>query len=306
MIQPTPDVTAQLTRVKHTFLTAKTFAVKDDPSNRIIATILMDYVAESALKTVYWSHPKAVPAAEDVKFGQLLKKVAALAEGTPNLPLQVEIANLYAQRNLTQHCNLIPSAEDVPKNAAYIEAFLRDLCASFFGVDFDVLTLSTLVRDEELRRHLIAAERHAADRRYVDAVYESALALSKALLGADELLKLTQSWFTPTFMKFDAEQAGFSRPEAELLGDLAGALVKLRDDLEERIRVLALGLDYSSYMRYKAVAPFVYWTLDGAVHVNHRRKNYSAEEAASVFDYALNQILRLEAVGALPGPADEE
>lgn len=306
MIGRTPDIMAQLVCIKHTFQIAKSFAAKGDPASRIVATILMDYVAESALKTVYWRHPKASPIAEEVKFGQLLKKVVALDENTASLARQAEIDTLHAQRNLTQHRNLVPSAEDVPKNAVHVEAFLRDVFARFFAVDLDALSLSSLVTHDELREHLATAERLTAQHRYEEGVSESALALSKAILGADKLLKVTDSWFRPGSMRSDAQRAGLTRDQADLLGELAEAIDRLRDDVGERLRVIALGLDYSSYMKYKAAAPFVSWTFDGSAHVHHTEKQYSPDQAAAIFDYVLNQILALETMGALPDPVEEE
>lgn len=308
MIEATPDTTAQLVRIKHTFKIAGTFAARADPESRVVAVILMDYVAESALKAVLWAHPASAPSAKkEPTFPELLKAVAGLTGTPPMLPLRLEIDNLHRQRNDTQHRNLVPSAEDVPRHAAYVEAFLRDLFARFFAVDFDTLSLCSLVADDELREHLATAERLMAEHQYAEAVGQSALATSKALQAADELLQVRRDpWFTPTRISWDAEHTGFTRQQASILGDMAETISKLRDELGERLRVLALGLDYSSYIRYKAAAPHVVWTLDGKVHVYHREKGYSPEEAAAIFDYALNQILRLEAMGVLSRPTEEE
>lgn len=307
MIQATPDITAQLVRIKHTFQSATTFATRPDPASRVVATILMDYVAESALKTVYWTHPATAPTAREVTFPELVRAVAALTGTPPTLPLQSEIGNLHRQRNDTQHRNLVPSAEDVPRHAAYVEAFLRDLFTRFFAVDFDTLSLSALVSHDELREHLAAAERLIAEHEYAEAAAQSALATSKALQAADDLLKVPRDpWFNPTSISYDAEHAGLTRPQASILGDMAETISRLRDELDERIRVLALGLDYSSYIKYKAAAPLVRWTINGSSHVLPTKDICSPEEAVAIFDYALNHILRLEAMGALPGPAQEE
>jgi hypothetical protein len=304
VIDATSDITAQLVRVKQTFQIANTFAARADPESRVIATILMDYVAESALKTIHWHHPTTAPTAKEITFPQLIKAVAALTGSPPTLPLQSEMGNLHRQRNDTQHRNLVPSAEDVPRHAAYVVAFLRHLFARFFAVDFDTLSLCSLVADDELREHLVTAESLIADHQYKDAVSQSALAVFKALRL--RLPKVTRhSWFSVSSVRGFAESHGrFSREQAEFLHGLVKDLSELMDEWDEKICVLAFGLDYRSYIRYKAFAPRIFSSMDGSIHVQHLSDDYTPEEAATAFDYALTQILGLESIGAVAGPSE--
>lgn len=312
MIEATPDITAQLMRIKHTFQVASTFAARGDPVNRVVATILMDYVAESALKTVHWAHPATAPAAKEaITFPELLKAVADLTGAPPALPLRLEIGNVHAQRNLTQHRNLTPSPEDVSKNGAYVEAFLRDLFTRFFAVDFDTLTLASLVSDPGLRGQLESAETHLVAGRHREAVEEAAKALHKAGRMAGDVAGVAHQGAWTFFMTSTSSGWNeFSRGQQQVLQNIGSGIGRLTAQLQEALRALAVGGDWGAYMRYRQIAPRVFLTFgptaDGLVNVDHNRDDYSKEEARAVFDYALNHILRLEAMGALSRPTEQE
>lgn len=307
MIEPTPDITAQLVRIKHTFQSANTFATRPDPASRVVATILMDYVAESALKTVYWTHPATAPTAREVAFPELMRAVAALTGTPPTLPLQSEMGNLHRQRNDTQHRNLVPSAEDVPRHAAYVEAFLRDLFTRFFAVDFDTLTLASLVGDPELRVQLEAAESHLVGQRYRQAVEEASIALHDAIWMAGDVTGVAQNGAHLDFLAWaPGDWHDFSPAQQEVLREIVDWSQRHTARLQEALRALALGGDWADYMRYRTIAPDVFLTGNKSVNVIHKKDEYSEQQARAVLDYALNQILRLEALGALPAPREEE
>lgn len=301
MIQATPDITAQLMRIKHTFQIAGTFAARGDPVNRVIAAILMDYVAESALKTVYWAHPATAPGGKEViTFPDLLKAVADLTGAPPALPLRLEIDNLHRQRNATQHRNLLPSAEDVPRHAAYVEAFLRDIFVRFFAVDFDELTLASLVSDTELRTHTEEAERLVHQGRLSDAVAESVIALDKALSRATDALGVrAHTFLSDLVIAMDARQAGFTNEQVQVLKGLGRDLQQLRLEVGERLLIVAVGLDYAAHARFKAIAPRVWRNINGEINVDHSSESYSLDQAKEILNYSLNQIIGLETLGAL-------
>jgi hypothetical protein len=345
VITITPDITAQLVRAKHVYSVARTLSSKSDAASRVIVTILLDYAAESVLKTVYWSHPTTAPKAKELRFPELLRAVAELAATPSSLPLQNEILNLHTQRNLTQHRNLTPSAEDVSRNGAYVEAFLRDLFNRFFAVDFDSVTLASLVSDAQLRRQLQTAESHLAAGRYREAVEEGATALHNATWMAGDLAGVGRQepwsqqliqfsiphppvgryalWTYPTGV--DRKEPStllrlgppdgwreFSSAQQELIVQIVEWIQGLTQQFAETLRALTVGGDWAAYMRFRAIAPEV--SLDRAPTgkelvskvVAHRKDDYSEEDARAVFDYALDQILRLEAMGALPAPREEE
>jgi hypothetical protein len=303
VIEATLDVRAQLVRIKHIFQMATTFAARADPASRVVATILMDYVAESALKTVYWAHPATAPTAKEaIKFPELLNAVADLTGAPPALPLRLEIGNLHTQRNFTQHRNLTPSAEDVSKNGAYLEAFLRHLFTQFFAVDFDGLTLASLVLHRELRAQLEEAETHLVAGRRREAVEEAAKALHKTTWMTGDLAGVERQEAWIRFNPYNPRRPRDLSPEQqEVINEIVEWTRDLWEQLAETLRALAVGGDWAAYMRFRAIAPHISFG-----DVAHRVDDYSEDDARAVFHYALDQILRLEAMGALPAPREEE
>lgn len=301
----TPAIERQLLTIKQVHgIVRDQYATKADEASRIMAVALLDYVAESALKTLLWNLPSRKPKPKkDPNFPDLWQTVDDLSGDAP-LPLKFEIMSLHDLRRLTQHRNAVPSSEDVRDHTTHVAAFLRRVFSQFFGLNFDTLSLSALVTDGELRAHLEAAERLMANHQYVDAVGESALAVFKALrVRLPKLIR--HSWFSPSSIRGFAEWHGaFSPQQAEFLEGLAKDLSNLMDEWDEKICVLAFGLDYRSYIRYKAFAPRLFWTMEGSIHVQHLKDDYTPDEAATAFDYALTHILGLESIGAVAAPSE--
>jgi hypothetical protein len=300
VITPSADCLAQLVRIKQAVQVASSFASGTVASSRIVATILLDYAAEAALKTVFSTHPSTATKFKEITFPDLLKSVTGLATTPGPFPLHTEISNLHAQRNFTQHRNLIPSSEDAVKNAAYVEAFLRHLYAEFFGLDFHALSMTTLITTTELKTHMEIAEAHLKEGRHQEAVEESALALEKAVRWAAKAVGVrSDPFFSPFFVATDAKRAGFTGEQARVLEKIVKNINKLALEVQDQLRVIAIGMDYPAHARYSSLAPRIYGTLDGSTHFAHRRDSYSDSDAGAVFNYAVNHILRLESVGAL-------
>lgn len=341
-IVATPAINSQLLTIKQLhWIVRDLYAAKTDEASRIIAVILLDYVAESTLKTLLSNLPSTKPKPKkDPSFPDLWAKVDELSGEEP-LPLKFEIRSLHELRNLTQHRNAVPSIENVRDHSAYVLAFLRRVFSQFFELEFDDLTLASRVLDPALRAQLEAAETHLVAGRRREAVEEAAKALHKATWMAGDLAgvghrepwtqQLTQltissppGWtsrylagigrqrdrtypHTPSLFGRD----DFSPAQREVLNHIVEWMQGLTEQLAETLRALAVGGDWAAYMRFRAVAPHVSLTSgptgnDLASKVAHRIDDYSEEQATAVFHYALDQILRLQAMGALPGPQEEE
>ena len=311
MIAATPDTTAQLVRIKHTLHAARSYLAKPDPASRVIAVILLDYVAESMLKTVYWSHPATAPKAKSyVQFPELLTKVADLTGDPPVLSLRLEIGNLHDQRNATQHRNVVPSIEDLSKNSAYVEAFLRQIFDHFFDADFDTLSMTRLISNEDFRTHLQSAQEHLLNGRYRQSVEESSVALEKATRWTAEAFGLTPlhylhaSWIGRDLSKYGLDDS------ASHLEQIVENINELTERIEEHFRLLATGADLEKYTRYKSVAPWYVGVLDTdrgeAYDIHHKHENYDEADAAVVFEHALDQVLGLQSLGAIRPQREDE
>jgi hypothetical protein len=307
-IVASPAVKNQLLSIKRVYCIARDlYAPKADEASRIIAVVLFDYVAESALKTLLWNLPstKAKPK-KDPTFPDLWDKVDELSGEGP-LPLKFEIMSLHDLRNLTQHRKAVPSSEDVHQHTTHVASFLRHVFSKFFELDFDTLTLSSLVLDPRLRAQLEAAETHLVAGRHREAVEEAAKALHKAGQMAGDVTGIGRdgAW---TYFSLSASHGWnqFSRDQQQVLERIGSWIDGLTRQLQEALWALAVGGDWAGYMSYRAVAPLVLLSLSESVDVIHKVDVYSEEQARAVLDYALNQILRLQGMGALLSPVEEE
>lgn len=281
------------------------YAPKADEASRIITVILLDYAAESMLKTVLSSVPsRKVKIAKEPSFPDVWRAIDSLSGQVP-VPFKPEILSLHRLRNLTQHANTKPSREDVANHTGYVGAFLRRLYLQFFDLDFDVLSLTTLVENEVLRQHLERAEAHLAAHAQRDAVEEAAKALYKAAWMAANLIGVSQAardWRDV----LDLRWAGFSDEQQRALQGILDRIDRLAEQVESALWPLVSGIDWTAHMRYRALVPSVFATFGKPINVTHTQEDYSDDEAKALFQYTLEQILRLQDMGALVIPLPEE
>lgn len=265
-----------------------------DPVARIQAVILLDYVVESVLKTL--AHALELRLEKRPKFHAVLDSVdkALKQRGLPGLAFTSEIESLRDLRNLTQHSGEIPSAESLPKHALVVTAFFESACTEYFGMKAEALSRSDIVQDDETRAYLKECETGMAGGDHQTAVRAARFAFDTALHNSPTVKLLSRS--RTAAHSIPAARDAVLRWLLETQKWMKGRL----DDLEQELLLTTIGLDRLGYRVFMTLTPVVTWSMTGKAMTRLTRVQYKAEEVQFVYEFAVDAILRIEALPAPP------
>ena len=219
-----------LVLAKSLFMQGCNHASINDEVNRMYAIHCFDAAVEMILKQI--AIKKGIqPKRKYFYFEELIKKIR-------DLPLKEQITGLHNLRNIIQHQGDIPTQETVVKYMGYVEDFLVNVINKEFGLSFRDLALSTLIRNEEIRKMLAKAETLYEEGRYKDCitqcdetlikatfdvanVFETAGVLTSYFGIGDEFKKVIQKDYAEKFK--GKEFYGAVKELSKALGQLAAA-----------------------------------------------------------------------------------
>lgn len=194
--------------------------------DRMIAIHHFDNAVELLLRCVATNYNISFRSLH-VAFPNLWKSV----DEKCSLPKKTEMFQLHDFRSNVQHWGISPfSSEVVNRFDVYVSDFIREVLEQVFRLDFEELFMSSLVEDKTLRKILTTAEKAFEEEDYV-----------KAIRWADAAFNRAQSLQSEEFGGFRSVQRG------------------PLEEIEDKVSVLALGIDYRDYKKYKKCAPLAIW-----------------------------------------------
>lgn len=88
-----------------------------------------------------------------------------------------------------------------------------------------------------------------------------------------------------------------------LLDSDARQIYQAFERMQEILLYVALGMNYTDYMKYKGIAGQVFFTLDGTPQRIGGKKNPDANDAEFVVAYCTDTVVQIESrVGSLEAP----
>ena len=152
------------------------------------------------------------------------------------LPKKTEMFQLHKFRSDVQHWGMSPfSTEVVNRFDIYVSDFIRDVMKQIFGVDFEELFMSSLVKDEILGRILAIAEKA-----FVKGNYERCMRHTDAAFNLALRLQEEKFWI----------DSSSDLPEVDI------------EELVEAVTMLTLGIDYMRYAKYSSFSTRTKWNFD--------------------------------------------
>ncbi len=73
-------------------------------------------------------------------------------------------------------------------------------------------------------------------------------------------------------------------------------IVEHINDLKVNLLVVACGIDYVQYLKYRHISPVIHQYIGGK-HNTHLRKNYTEDEAKSILNFVETQVLQFQTSG---------
>jgi len=176
------------------------------------------------------------------------------------IPQEVSMRRLHRSRNGLKHGGTIPSKLDIDEFRVLVKAFLEEACQTIFNLRFGDISLVSYVRSEAVRLDLRRAEDFANGNDYDRA--SEALAISFQRLMDESLEQVGNPFFlNPLLLKVRPArlpQRSYpqSRDEVEIV-DFAKGMEAAIYEIRNEFRLLAAGVNYSKYARFRASTPRV-------------------------------------------------
>jgi hypothetical protein len=266
--------------------------------SRILAVIGFDLSTETALKAVVASLQTARPPAQE--FSAVLNQCddALSKSGLPPVPDRANVLHVHAIRNDAQHRARYPGASEVGDCRTYTRDALDKLTQQVWGISFDAISLSDLIRHDEIRGFVKEAEAALASGDTKEAVELGANALERSLLFVRSALVGRRSSFTRAIV---VEGAG-GRTEADR------DLLRAFQQMQRALLLTVLGIPYSDYMRFREVAGEVEFAMGRTRGVVlGGRETPTPDEAEFVLSLATDTTIQIEdQVGDLEAPFGRE
>ncbi len=227
---------------------------------------------------------------------------------SPPLPLRENMRRLNDARNYLKHKGLRPDRSDLEHYSNIVIRFFEEVTPRIFEVDMDSVSLVTVVRCETVRKYLYAAEAAYRENRAADGSVACAEAFDELL--SDYEYRHGDRWDQSPFSSghylrkplfFDEELSRVEEQYKERIEDLNEAV----EVLQERMRLLSLGLDYRRYVTFRQLTPEVWHVSAKPSRRTHKPPNITLEQLQFCIGFVIDTALQLQvAEGNIGHPAD--
>lgn len=266
--------------------------------DRIMALIAFDLTVESVLKTTISSLD--VTKTPSDSFQGLIQQANDLLgkRHMGPVPDQAHIQHVHSLRNDAQHKAKYPIKSDLDDCRIYIRDFLKTFVNNVYKIDFEAISQAELINNQEIKQHITDAETHFKNGDYQKSSEWANVGLESAVNHAGHPYVGSSAEHM-----FGEMTVTNHRGESEGNRDITQAFKRIQNT----VRHIALGLDYSDKIRFNKIAGFVQLTLTGDHSMYNMKENISKDEAEFVLSFAIDAIIRIEnRVGDLEAPFGQQ
>jgi hypothetical protein len=250
-----------------------------DVANGLAVSLYQD-----AVELYLWSLVKALGVNVKEKAG-FVDYMTALQEKGHEIKYRNGLMELNTARVSFKHYGNLPAESDVVKFGILTSEFFDDSCYADFSVKFSDVSITSLVKDVEIRGNLEASERSLAK----DELQEAA-----EHLGVAHYLMLRS--LQNTIPRF---RTGKFYPGAGLSADASNARVGFEavgESLEAIRNLLVLAASHIDPQQYELATkhlPTTHRVVSGKFFQNHNIANYSKHSLADIYSYIIDVCIRI-------------
>jgi len=214
----------------------------------------------------------------------------------PQLTMEQQIDSLNKVRKSIKHHGLLPAKKEVAGKAIIVEQFLIENVKIQFSIEWDDISLVTLVRSANARKHLIEAEQLCKKGDYKESIYNTAYAFHELLNEYEENKKPE---FKPSPFNFGKNMR---RHKSHYMNMLDHNMKQFVDDVStsidsicDAIKILSFGIDYKKYAKFQLFTPHVIKKSDGAFYAEEwHNKKWSQQSAQFCIEFVVESALKLQ------------
>lgn len=204
--------------------------------------------------------------------------------GPDELEQKESMRRLNKARVALKHYGTFPSDLDIESFRASTTSFFQDNTRRVFGIDLDEVSLIEFVNPESARARLHEAQESIRRGDTLDALDKIAVAFTEIISDYEDRkrdrFEDSPFYFGRDLTFLSSFHMGL-RPVDEKLADFVDRVKESLEAMQDTIKVLALGMDYRKYSKFKRLTPNVTRIPRGDLDL-HRR--FDEEHAPSVDD----------------------
>ena len=265
--------------------------------DRIMALVGFDLTVETVLKAAVNSLDAVKTPADS--FQGLIDQADKLLDSASMklVPEKAHIRHVHSLRNDAQHKAKYPNKSDLDDCRIYIRDFLKAFVQDVYGIDFETVSQTELIKHEQIKKHLTDAQDY-----FKNSDYQKASELAN--VGLQTTLNYAGRPYVGRSFDYMLEKIMVSDKSKGQKGD--PDVTKALQKIQNTVRHLALGLDYSDKVKFNKIAGFVLFSLGGGHNVYNMKKDIGEDEAEFVLSFAIDAIIQIEnRVGDLEKPFDQ-
>lgn len=215
----------------------------------------------------------------------------------PTLTLKESMRNLNARRVNIKHKGLLPSKADIEISRVNTTDFFEQNTITQFGIEWNDISLLTLIQYENVRQHLERAQQSLDENKIEDCIELSAIAFDVLIYTYEDS---KSSYFGNSPFYFGKDLTFLSSFHMGIKDDrkMSEFVDKVKDSLEgiqKAVKILSFGIDYKKFAKFKMLTPIVHRTMGGK-HVAQiwGRKKWTKENCQYCIDFVLDSSLKLQ------------
>jgi hypothetical protein len=216
------------------------------------------------------------------------------------LPYQEQMKRFNNARVEVKHRGTLPSRHDVEGFRSAVTGFLVLTSPSLFEIEFDSISLSSLVRSDEVRSQLQTAEECVKAEKFQEALEVASKAFRLSLRYhryGTTAVSHDQRLFDPTDVASDVRWRGrdFGDSGIGARSRLLEAVGEMGQSLGEAITIIAYNLDYDGYRYIRTYGPVIHEMIGGNMRAQWMREPTTDRRMVErCVAFAIDAALRLE------------
>jgi len=211
--------------------------------------------------------------------------------------------NLNSRRVNIKHKGLLPSKADIEISRVNSTDFFEQNTLPQFGVDFNEISLFSLVQYENVRQHLEDAQKALDENRIGNCIETVAIAFDE-LISSYEDSKSSYYGNSPFYFGKDLTflssfHMGIGRDWDDKVGrklrEFVDKVKDSMDGIQKVVKIMSFGIDYKKFVKFKLLTPTIMRTMGGK-HVAQvwGKKKWTKENCQYCIDFVLDSSLKLQ------------
>jgi hypothetical protein len=221
----------------------------------------------------------------------------------PSLTLKESMRNLNARRVNIKHKGLLPSKADIEISRVNSTDFFEQNTLPQFGVDFNKVSLFSLIQYENVRQHLENGQKALDENNFGNCIEIVAIAFDE-LISKYEDSKSSYYGNSPFYFGKDLTflssfHMGIGRDWDDQVGRKLGEFIdKVKDSLDgiqKAVKILSFGIDYKMFVKFKLLTPTIMRMVGGKrIAQVWGNKKWTKENCQYCIDFVLDSSLKLQ------------